>query len=102
MHAVQEVADALTRWREIDSRMAAQSQSVADAVEAKDLAASLNRAGINDRIALMLASVEVHQQGLRLATLQGQHFKVAVQVIKALGGGFNDIKNDNQKLSYAH
>lgn len=102
LHAVQEVADALTRWREIDSRMAAQSQSVADAVEAKDLAASLNRAGINDRIALMLASVEVHQQGLRLATLQGQHFKVAVQVIKALGGGFNDIKNDNQKLSYAH
>jgi NodT family efflux transporter outer membrane factor (OMF) lipoprotein len=102
LHAVQEVADALTRWREIDRRMAAQSQSVADAVEAKGLVVSLNRNGLNDRADLMLADLEAHQQRLRLTTLQGQHFKVAVQVIKALGGGFDDIKNNNQKLSHAH
>ncbi|MCK9606037.1 MAG: efflux transporter outer membrane subunit [Methylomonas sp.] len=102
LHAVQEVADALTRWREIDRRMAAQRQSVIDSVEAKDLAASLHRNGLNDRTDLMLADLEAHQQRLQLTALQGQHFKVAVQVIKALGGGFNDIKNDSQKLSYAH
>ncbi|MDD2740175.1 MAG: efflux transporter outer membrane subunit [Methylomonas lenta] len=102
LHAVQDVADALARWREIDRRMVAQSQSVADVVDAKDLAVSLNRNGLNDRTDLMLADLEAHQQRLQLTALQGQHFKVAVQVIKALGGGFNDIKNDNQKLSYAH
>jgi NodT family efflux transporter outer membrane factor (OMF) lipoprotein len=102
LHAVQDVADALTRWREIDSRMAAQMQSVADADDAKGLAVSLNRNGLSDRSDLMLANLEAHQQGLRLAALQGQYFKVAVQTIKALGGGFHDIQADNQKLSYAH
>lgn len=102
LHAVQEVADALTRWQEVASRMAEQTQSVADAVEAKGLAASLNRAGINDRIVLMLASVEAHQQRLRLVTLQGQQFKVTVQAITALGGGFHDIEVDSQTISYAN
>ena len=102
LHAVQEVADALTRWREIDSRMTEQTQSVSNAVEAKYLAISLNRNGLNDRTDLMQANLEAERQHLELATLRGRHFNVAVQVIKALGGGFNDIKNDKQKLSHAH
>jgi len=91
VHAVQEVADALSRWREIDTRIAQQQQTVADAAEVERLADSLNRTGLNDRNELMLACVEAHQQRFRLATLKGEHFKTAVQVIKALGGGFNEI-----------
>ena len=75
LHAVQEVADTLTRWREIDERLAEQQQTVADAAEAERLADSLNRTGLNDRNELMLARLEEHQQCFRLATLEGEHFK---------------------------
>ena len=96
LHAVQEVADTLTRWREIDERLAEQQQTVADATEAKCLADSLNRTGLNDRSELMLARLEEHQQRFRLATLEGEHFKTAVQVIKALGGGYSENTTKTQ------
>ncbi|PPD43018.1 MAG: RND transporter [Methylobacter sp.] len=102
LHAVQEVADALTRWRDIDARLAEQRQNVADAAEVERLADSLNQTGLSDRAGLMLASAEAHQQRFRLAALEGEHFKTAVQVIKALGGGFNEIKPDIQKISHAN
>jgi len=88
LHAVQEVADALARWRDIDVRMAEQQQTVADAIEAERLADSLNRSGLNDRNELVRARLEEHQQSFRLAMLEGEHFKTAVQIIKALGGGY--------------
>lgn len=102
LRAVQEVADALARWREIDSRIAEQVQSFAEALRAKDLAVSLIRNGLNNRMDLTLANLEEQQQRLRLTALQGRHFKVAVQVIKALGGGFNETKTEDQKVSHAH
>jgi len=88
LHAVQEVADALARWRDIDVRMAEQQQTVADAIEAERLADSLNLSGLNDRNELVRARLEEHQQSFRLAMLEGEHFKTAVQIIKALGGGY--------------
>ncbi|MDP3333169.1 MAG: efflux transporter outer membrane subunit [Methylococcaceae bacterium] len=90
LHAVQEVADSFSRWREIDARLAEQQQSVTDAAETERLADSLNRTGLNDRTDLMLTRVEAHQQRFRLATLEGEHFKSAVQIIKALGGGYTE------------
>ena len=96
LHAVQEVADTFTRWREIDERLAEQQQSVADAAEAERLADSLNRTGLNDRSELMSARLEEHQQRFRLATLEGEHFKTAVQVIKALGGGYSENTTKTQ------
>lgn len=101
LHAVQEVADVLTRWRDIDTRLAEQQQTVADAAEVEHLADSLNRTGLNDRSELMLARVEALQQRFRLAALEGEHFKAAVQAIKALGGGFNEIKANTEKTGYA-
>jgi len=101
LHAVQEITDALTQWQEIDMRLAEQQQIVADAAGAERLARSLNRTGLNDRIELTLANIEAHQQRLRLAALQGEHFKNAVQIIKALGGGFTDSNPGTQKISHA-
>lgn len=102
LRAVQDVADTLTRWREIDNRIVEQTQSVAEAVQAKDLTVSLIRSGLNNRTDLTLTNLEEQQQRMRLTALQGQHFKVAVQMIKALGGGFNEMKTEDQKVSHAH
>ena len=96
LHAVQEVADTLTRWREIDERLAEQQQTVAAAAEAERLADSLNRTGLNNRSELMLARLEEHQQRFRLAALEGEHFKTTVQVIKALGGGYSENTTKTQ------
>lgn len=89
-HAVREVADALSRWREIDTAIAEQRQSVAEASEAERLTESLNRAGLADLGTLIQSQLASQQQRLRLAELEGDHCKAAVQIIKALGGGFSD------------
>ncbi|MGZ4958098.1 MAG: efflux transporter outer membrane subunit [Methylomonas sp.] len=96
IHAVQDVADALSRWREIEARLAEQQQNVSDAAETGRLADSLNRTGLNDKVDLIQASLEEYQQRLRLATLQGEHFKAAVHVIQALGGGYAEAETKSQ------
>lgn len=101
LHALQEVADVLARWRDIDTRLTEQRQTVTDADEVERLADSLNRSGLNDRSESMLARVEALQQRFRLAALEGEHFKTAVQTIKALGGGFNEINANAQQIGHA-
>jgi len=101
LHALQEVADVLARWRDIDTRLTQQRQTVADAGDVQRLADSLNRSGLNDRSESMLARVEALQQRFRLVALEGEHFKTAVQIIKALGGGFNEINANAQQIGYA-
>lgn len=91
-HAVREVADALSRWREIDTAIAEQRRSVADASDAERLTESLNRAGLADLGALIQSQLASQQQRLLLAGLEGDYCKAAVQIIKALGGGFSDDK----------
>jgi outer membrane protein TolC len=49
-----------------------------------------------------VANLEARQQRFRLATLKAEHFKNAVQLIKALGGGFNENMPDTQTISHAH
>lgn len=101
LHALQEVADVLARWRDIDTRLTEQRQIVAEADEVQRLADRLNRSGLNDRSEAMLARVETLQQRFRLAALEGEQFKTAVQAIKALGGGFNEISANAQQISHA-
>ncbi|MDT4290582.1 efflux transporter outer membrane subunit [Methylomonas sp. MO1] len=92
VHAVQEVADALSRWRELDERLVAQRQSLADALAADKLADSLRSHGLSDRAAPSLAKLEVYQQQFRLAALVGERHKAEINIIKALGGGYSDTK----------
>lgn len=93
LHAVQEVADSLTRWRDIDTRLAEQRQAVDAIAETSRLARTLNRTGLNDRSELLEAGAAEFEQRFRLAVLEGEHFKAAVHVIKALGGGYVDGKS---------
>ncbi|OAH98399.1 efflux transporter outer membrane subunit [Methylomonas methanica] len=96
VHAVQEVADALSRWRELDARLVAQRQSLADALAVEKLADSLHSHGLSDRAAPSLAKLEVYQQQFRLAALVGEQHKARINIIKALGGGYSDAKPAKQ------
>ncbi|MGZ8239053.1 MAG: efflux transporter outer membrane subunit [Methylobacter sp.] len=85
LNAVREVADALTQWRQIDTRLTSQQHSVSDVTKTSRLALSLNNPGLSDRGELMQAQAVEDEQRFRLATLQGEHFKAAINVIMALG-----------------
>jgi len=90
VQAVREVADSVSRWRETGQRLAEQTQILADAAASEQLAASLDRAGLTDKAALIQAGLVKDQQQFRLAALRAEQCKSAVRLIKALGGGYTD------------
>jgi NodT family efflux transporter outer membrane factor (OMF) lipoprotein len=96
VHAVQEVADTLSRWRELETRLTAQRQSLTDALAAEKLADSLHSHGLSDRAAPSLARLDVYQQQFRLAALVGERHKAEINIIKALGGGYSEVKSATQ------
>lgn len=86
--AVQEVADALAKWRKIDTQLNEQRQSTASAAAARRLEHTLNRYGLRDNSGRIVADVHEYAELLRLAALEGDYFKTAAEVVKALGGGY--------------
>lgn len=102
LHALQDVADAVSRRRDIDARLAEQRQTVADAAELERLADSLERAGLGDQTGLVSARLEALQQRYRLAARQAEQWQCDVQLIKALGGGYSENAVDLSKNATEH
>lgn len=88
LRAVQDVADALSRWRELAVKVAAQQQALAAAEAQSRLSDSLTRNGLHDRGKPVLARLEANRERLLLAGLAAEQHKIAVSLIKALGGGY--------------
>jgi NodT family efflux transporter outer membrane factor (OMF) lipoprotein len=88
LHAVQEVADALAGWQKIDEQVNEQRQTLAAAEKARQLAESEYRSGLSDRRGLIEADTAASLQRLRLAGLEGDYCKTAVQLARVLGGGY--------------
>jgi NodT family efflux transporter outer membrane factor (OMF) lipoprotein len=88
LHAVQEVADALANWQKISQQVNEQQQTLAAAETARQLAQVEFRSGLNDRRGLIEANTDASTQRLRLAVLEGDYCKTAVQLAHALGGGY--------------
>ncbi len=88
LHAVQEVADVLANGQKISAQLRAQQQTLAAAEAARQLAEAEYRAGLNDRRGLIEANAAASAQRLRLAALEGDYCKTAVQLARALGGGY--------------
>jgi NodT family efflux transporter outer membrane factor (OMF) lipoprotein len=88
LHAVQEVADTLAGWQKIAQQVDEQRQALATAETARRLAESEYRSGLGDRRNLIEASTAASLQRLRLAGLEGDYCKTAVQLVRALGGGY--------------
>ncbi|MDD1612414.1 MAG: efflux transporter outer membrane subunit [Methylococcaceae bacterium] len=86
--AVQEVADALAAWQKIDTQLTEQRQSSASSVEARRLEDTLNQYGLRDRGGRLATEAAEYAELFRQAALEGEYFKAATQVVKALGGGY--------------
>ncbi len=84
-----EVEDNLSGIRHLIDQAAAQQRAVASARRAADLATDRYRSGIVSYIEVVDASRDALQAERANAQLAGQRLVAAVQLIKALGGGWS-------------
>ncbi|WP_367155556.1 efflux transporter outer membrane subunit [Methylomonas sp. HYX-M1] len=98
LHAVQEVADSLSRWREFAARRNEQRAKLEAAAAGSRLAARLLQSGLADRLQVLQARIAENQEHLVLLGLEVAQRKVSVGLIKALGGGYDA---DSVKVSDA-
>jgi multidrug efflux system outer membrane protein len=85
-----EVEDSLSGIRHLADQASAQQRAVTNARRAADLATDRYRSGIVSYIEVVDAEREALQAERDNAQLAGQRLIAAVQLIKALGGGWNN------------
>jgi multidrug efflux system outer membrane protein len=90
-----EVEDSLSRIRHLVDQAAAQQRAVTNARRAADLATDRYRSGIVSYIEVVDAEREALQAERDNARLAGQRLIGAVQLVKALGGGWNNSGGAN-------
>ncbi|MGY6277485.1 efflux transporter outer membrane subunit [Methylomonas sp. MgM2] len=90
VHAIREVADALSRWREFELRLAEQREILTAAQSKHRLGNSLVKTGLADQSALLQTRIDENRERLLLATLSAEMRKASVAIIKSLGGGYDD------------
>lgn len=106
LHAVQEVADSLSRWRETRSILEAHGRLLSAQQEKLSLAEQRFRSGLDDRRALLTHEHAVLDQEYTLKTLNADQLIAMVDLMEALGGGYvNDlqitqVKPDQKLLSW--
>ena len=88
LRAVQEVADALARWREAEARLGSQRQATASALENLRLVKTNHALGLNPRGPVLDAGLAVQEQSFLQKGLEAEQFQAAIQLIEALGGGY--------------
>jgi len=85
-----DVENSLSGIRHLADQSVAQQRAVSNARRAADLATERYRAGIVSYLEVVDASREALQAERANARLAGQRLSAAVQLIKALGGGWSD------------
>jgi multidrug efflux system outer membrane protein len=85
-----EVEDSLARIRHLADQSSAQQRAVTSSRRAADLATDRYRSGIVSYIEVVDASRDALQAERGDANLSGQRLIAEVQLIKALGGGWNN------------
>lgn len=96
LQAVQEVADALSRWQELDTHLAEQRQNIATTEAEQRLSDTLLQTGLADHVQPIQARIATNSKRLILAALEAEQRKASVGVIKALGGGYDDTQTTHQ------
>ena len=98
LHAVQEVADSLSRWRETRFILEAHGRLLSAQQETLGLAQERFHSGIDDRRALLTHEHAVLNQEYALKTLNADQLVAMVDLMEALGGGYvNDLQVIQQK-----
>jgi len=93
LHAVEEVADSLSRWRETHSILEAHGRLLSAQQENLGLAEQRLRNGLDDRRALLAQQHAVLDQEYALKILEAERLVAMVDLMEALGGGYvNDLQ----------
>jgi NodT family efflux transporter outer membrane factor (OMF) lipoprotein len=100
LRAVQEVAGALARWREINARLDAQMAATASALENQRLVKSNHALGLNPRGPVLEADLAVAEQRFPQKGLEADQFQAVIQLIEALGGGYEDPNEEDHGTNH--
>jgi NodT family efflux transporter outer membrane factor (OMF) lipoprotein len=96
-HAVQEVADSLSRWRETSAVVEAQGRTLSSQQENLGFTQVRFRSGLDDRRAMLSRQHAVLDQEYTLRTLEADKLLAMVDLMEALGGGYvNDLQTPEQ------
>ncbi|UOA08237.1 efflux transporter outer membrane subunit [Methylobacter sp. S3L5C] len=98
LHALQEVADSLSRWRKSHTILEAHERLLSTQHENLGLIEERFRSGLDDRRALLTGQHALLNQEYALQTLAADQRLAMVDLMEALGGGYvNDLQPVQQK-----
>jgi NodT family efflux transporter outer membrane factor (OMF) lipoprotein len=87
--ALREVVDQLTSLRSVELQRGEVDSAVAAAEEAYSLAVTRYKAGIGSLLQVLTAEMQVLEQRTLRAELQSRELVLSINLIRALGGGFD-------------
>ena len=87
--ALREVVDQLTSMRSVQAQRAEVDSALAAAEEAYNLAVTRYKAGIGSLLQVLAAETQVLDQRNLRADLQSRELALSINLIRALGGGFD-------------
>ena len=90
--AMREVVDQLTSLRSVDAQRTQLDSALASAEQAYALALARYRAGIGSYLQVLAAETPLLEQRSLLANLRAHELDLSINLIRALGGGFEDAR----------
>lgn len=87
--ALREVVDQLASMRSVQTQRAEADSALAAAEEAYDLAVTRYKAGIGSLLQVLTSETQVLEQRNLRADLQSRELALSINLIRALGGGFD-------------
>jgi NodT family efflux transporter outer membrane factor (OMF) lipoprotein len=88
--ALREVVDQLTSLRSVDAQRVQLDGALANADAAYTLALARYRAGIGSYLQVLAAETPLLEQKSQLANLRAHELELSINLIRALGGGFEE------------
>ena len=103
LSAFQEVEDALTFTQQLKTEAAEQQQALNAALTAQKLAFTLYTGGLSDYLGVVVAQETALTSEIAVVDLQTQRRQAAVQLIRALGGGWStqDLPSEKQVMPFS-
>jgi NodT family efflux transporter outer membrane factor (OMF) lipoprotein len=88
--AMREVVDQLASLRSVDAQRVELERALASARRAYELALARYRAGIGSYLQVLAAEAPLLEQQSLQANLRAQQLELSINLVRALGGGFED------------